>query len=206
MFLFTLVLLFLPEADTLKCYECLSSSPGICTGKTTECPSQDYRCSAVTTEVAIKDGVVVPIVNFKGCMMPELCVENSVNYGTYKVVKNSVCCNGDLCNAQIPEYKSTPNGKKCFTCEGENCMKTLKCEGNENYCVTATRAQYEGKNVTLKGCASKLICSNQRASRVNQFSTEQLSCCQGDYCNSASRAFTYLLLLLVPLLFSNLFS
>uniref|UniRef100_A0A3B5M3Y7 UPAR/Ly6 domain-containing protein n=1 Tax=Xiphophorus couchianus TaxID=32473 RepID=A0A3B5M3Y7_9TELE len=135
------------------------------------------------------DGVVVPIVNFKGCMMPELCVENSVNYGTYKVVKNSVCCNGDLCNAQIPEYKSAPNGKKCFTCEGENCMKTLKCEGNENYCVKATRAQY-----------------GFRASRVNQFSTEQLSCCQGDYCNSASRAFTYLLLLLVPLLFSNLFS
>ncbi|XP_032416764.1 lymphocyte antigen 6B-like [Xiphophorus hellerii] len=203
MFLFPLVLgvLFLPEANNLKCHECLPAPSGICTEKTAECPSQDYRCLAAT-EVAIKDGVVVSALNIKRCMMPDQCVENSVNYGTYRVVKNSACCNEDLCNAQIPEYKSAPNGKMCFTCEGENCMKTLNCVGNENYCVKATK----GKHVTLKGCASKLICSDQRASRVNQFSAEQISCCQGDYCNSASRASTYLLLLLGPLLFSALFS
>ncbi|PWA30558.1 hypothetical protein CCH79_00020592, partial [Gambusia affinis] len=70
-------------------------------------------------------------------------------------------------------------------------MKTLNCEGNESYCIKATK----GKNVTLKGCASKLICSDQSAARVNQFSPEQISCCHGDYCNSTSRASTNLLLL-----------
>uniref|UniRef100_A0A096M2V8 UPAR/Ly6 domain-containing protein n=1 Tax=Poecilia formosa TaxID=48698 RepID=A0A096M2V8_POEFO len=199
MFLFSLVLglLFLPEADTLKC-ECESRTYESCSEKTTECSSQNDRCSAAIS-VMFEDGTKVYEVNFKGCAMHEVCVDYSFSYGAYRFVEKITCCNGDLCNTEVPDYKLTPNGKKCFTCEKENCMKTLNCEGNENYCFTATKCV---ENQTLKGCASKLICSYQ----LNPFPGANFSCCQGDYCNSASSASPALLLLLVPLLISTLFS
>ncbi|XP_014826193.1 PREDICTED: urokinase plasminogen activator surface receptor-like isoform X1 [Poecilia mexicana] len=209
MFLFTLVLqvLFLPEADNLKC-ECASNLPGSCTQKTIECSSQNYRCSAAT-QVKFLGGAKFSELNDKSCVLPELCLDFSVNYGAYRVVQKSSCCNGDICNAKIdypkPDDKLTPSGRKCFSCVGENCMKTLDCVGDENYCVKVT-GNLDGASLTMKGCASELVCSDKTASLVNQFTGVKLSCCQGDYCNSASSASPTLLLLLVPLLISTLFS
>uniref|UniRef100_A0A3B3U9X5 UPAR/Ly6 domain-containing protein n=1 Tax=Poecilia latipinna TaxID=48699 RepID=A0A3B3U9X5_9TELE len=124
--------------------------------------------------------------NVKNCIMAELCLDFSINNGFHRLLQKSSCCNGDLCNTQTdypkPDNKSTPNGKKCFACDGENCMKTLNCLGDENYCV-------------------KVTVVNQVTSRI----LGQFSCCQGDYCNSASNASPVLLLLLVPLMFSSLF-
>ncbi|XP_032416890.1 urokinase plasminogen activator surface receptor-like [Xiphophorus hellerii] len=215
MFLFTLVLvvLFLPEADTLKC-ECVPGPYVNCYAETIECSSQNYSC-LVATEVKVKDGANITEWNYKGCIMSELCLNYSVNYGAYRIVQNSRCCSEDLCNAQInytkPEYNSTPNGKKCFSCDGENRMKTLNCAGNQNYCVKVTE-NVDGTSLTLKGCASELVCSDHFSSRVNQFTEAKISFCQGNYCSStsstssASSTSPTLLLLLVSLLFSNLFS
>ncbi|XP_016522256.1 urokinase plasminogen activator surface receptor-like isoform X2 [Poecilia formosa] len=215
MFLFSLVLglLFLPEADTLKC-KCSPSIYGSCSGES-ECPSQNDHCLTATQTTIHGDKVSEH--NVKSCMKAELCLDFSINNGFHRLLQKSSCCNGDLCNTQTdypkPDNKSTPNGKKCFACDGENCMKTLNCLGDENYCVKVT-GNVQGVSLTTKGCASKAVCSDQISSVVNQVTSRilgqvigvKLSCCQGDYCNSASSASPVLLLLLVPLLFSNLFS
>ncbi|XP_054892895.1 lymphocyte antigen 6S-like, partial [Poeciliopsis prolifica] len=145
----------------------------------------------------------------------EMCHDFSVNNGDYRVAQKTSCCSGDLCNAQInntkPVFKS--NGRRCFSCDGENCMKTVSCAGDENYCVKAT-GNLQGVSLMSKGCASELICSDQFSSLLKQSTSEipgyftgpKISCCEGDYCNSASSASPILMLLLVPLLFSALFS
>uniref|UniRef100_A0A3B5PR86 Phospholipase A2 inhibitor and Ly6/PLAUR domain-containing protein-like n=1 Tax=Xiphophorus maculatus TaxID=8083 RepID=A0A3B5PR86_XIPMA len=178
MFLFTLVLvvLFLPEADNLKC-KCVPGPYVNCYAETTECPSQNYSYGAKIER------------NYKGCIISELCLSYSVNFGAERIVQNSKCCSEDLCNARInytkPEYNSTTNGKKCFSCDGENCTKTLNCAGDENSCFKVT-----GKSLTLKGCASESVCSDRAASLVNQITGSNISCCQSDYCNGASSTST----------------
>uniref|UniRef100_A0A3B5R9C1 Phospholipase A2 inhibitor and Ly6/PLAUR domain-containing protein-like n=1 Tax=Xiphophorus maculatus TaxID=8083 RepID=A0A3B5R9C1_XIPMA len=222
MFLFTLVLmvLFLPEADNLKC-KCEPSRYGTCAKETTECSSEDDSCS-VRTQVYYLGGAKSEH-NSKGCITSDLCLNYSISYGAYRIVQNTKCCSEDLCNAQINYTKpasytfSTPNRKKCFNCDEENCMKTLKCAGDENYCINVT-----GERFMMKGCASELVCSDHFSSVMSQFTTRppgaKVSCCRGNYCNSASSTISpgskssasstspTLLLLLVPLLFSILFS
>uniref|UniRef100_A0A3B5M3N0 Uncharacterized protein n=1 Tax=Xiphophorus couchianus TaxID=32473 RepID=A0A3B5M3N0_9TELE len=102
--------------------------------------------------------------NSKGCITSELCISFSVSYGAYRIVQNSKCCSEDLCNAQINYTKlvSTPNRKKCYSCDEENCMKTLKCAGDENYCIDIK----VGVTLMSKGCASKLVCSDQFSSVI----------------------------------------
>ncbi|XP_043996470.1 ly6/PLAUR domain-containing protein 8-like [Gambusia affinis] len=212
MFLFTLVLgvLFLPEADSLKCT--CEESLGFCSNGTIECSSQNYSCSAATVIFHGKylSGNTVTEQNSKGCIKSELCLDYSVSNGVYRVLQKTSCCSGDLCNANItypkPDYKSTSNGKKCFSCDGENCTKTLNCVGDESHCFTVTR-NAQGVTVMMKGCASDKVCSDKSTSvSSGQLPGSKVSCCQGDYCNSASTPSPALLLLLVPLLFSNLFS
>uniref|UniRef100_A0A3B5Q9Q7 UPAR/Ly6 domain-containing protein n=1 Tax=Xiphophorus maculatus TaxID=8083 RepID=A0A3B5Q9Q7_XIPMA len=206
MFLFTLVLvvLFLPEADNLKC-KCEPDQYGTCAKETTECSSKNYSCS-VTTKGGAKSER-----NSKGCITSELCISFSVNYGAYRIVQNSKCCSEDLCNRPIPLPK-----KMCFSCDEENCMKTVKCVGDENYCIDVK------VSFMMKGCASKSVCSDHFSSVMSQLTSQhpgaKISCCRGNYCNSASSTISpgskssasstspTLLLLLVPLLFSNLFS
>ncbi|MED6262066.1 hypothetical protein ATANTOWER_013982 [Ataeniobius toweri] len=205
MFLFALVLgvLVLPEADTLKCYECSEDLSGTCTEKTTECPSQNYQC-AVERSLIFQGGRKISDVKAKGCAVPEQCLEHSINFGVSRTVQKTTCCSTELCNNQFPDYKSIPNGKKCFSCDGQSCTSTLNCEEDENYCIKAT-VNSEGQTLTLKGCASKSMCSDQATSLMKQFNGTQFSCCQGNYCNSASTASPILLHLLVPLFFSVFF-
>ncbi|MEQ2305082.1 hypothetical protein AMECASPLE_033889 [Ameca splendens] len=205
MFLFALVLgmLVLPQADTLKCYECSEDFSGTCTEKTTECPSQNYQC-AVGRTLGFQGGRKISDVKTKGCAVPEQCLEFSVNIGVSKYVQKTTCCSTELCNNQVPDYKSIPNGKKCFSLDEQNSTSILNCEGDENYCFKAT-VNAGGQTVTLKGCASKVICTDQITSQMKQFNGTQFSCCQGNYCNSASTASPILVHLLVPLVFSVFF-
>ncbi|MEQ2230076.1 hypothetical protein ILYODFUR_025542 [Ilyodon furcidens] len=147
-----------------------------------------------------KGGRKIADIKTKGCAMPEQCLNGSINFGVAKVVQKSMCCTTELCNTQPPDYNSIPNGKKCFSCDAQSCTTTLTCEGEENYCIKGT-TNVAGQSQTMKGCASKIMCSDQLASLVNQFIGAQFSCCQGDYCNSASSASPILLLLLVLLFF-----
>uniref|UniRef100_A0A669D7D8 Snake toxin/toxin-like domain-containing protein n=1 Tax=Oreochromis niloticus TaxID=8128 RepID=A0A669D7D8_ORENI len=78
---------------------------------------------------------------------------------------------------------SSPNGKKCFLCDEIDCTRTLTCNGNEEYCIS-TSVNVAGQNITAKGCASKLICSNMQPAQMKEFINGEISCCQGDLCNS----------------------
>ncbi|XP_072249467.1 phospholipase A2 inhibitor gamma subunit B-like [Leuresthes tenuis] len=136
----------------------------------------------------------------KTCALPQECAEHSLNYGLAKTVITTRCCTSDLCNTQsAPDAsKFSPNGKKCFTCDGATCTKTLNCEGTEDHCIT-TKVNVDGTETTLKGCASKLMCLTSSLARKKAATGTELSCCQGNFCNSASSTSAGLLLMAVPL-------
>ncbi|XP_050931829.1 urokinase plasminogen activator surface receptor isoform X6 [Lates calcarifer] len=175
----------LPQAYTLKCYECILGASGSCTSKEKECPSQDYQCGAL--KVTSYTGESKLSADSKGCALPNECVEGSLNFGVARTVFTSKCCSSDLCNTQpAPDpSKSSPNGKKCFTCDGQKCTATLNCAGNEDSCISAT-VSVGGEKTTVKGCASKTVCANIQTAQMMEAIGAEMSCCQGDYCNSAN--------------------
>uniref|UniRef100_A0A3Q2D1X3 UPAR/Ly6 domain-containing protein n=1 Tax=Cyprinodon variegatus TaxID=28743 RepID=A0A3Q2D1X3_CYPVA len=147
-------------------------------------------------------------VKTRGCGLPEECVDGSLNLGINRTVVETTCCSTDLCNTNYTAVPSNPrpNGKKCYFCDGQSCTNTLNCVDDENHCVKAT-VSVGGQTITLKGCASKSMCLDQSSSLVNVLTNTSeisISCCQGDFCNSASSASPALLLSLVPLIFSFL--
>ncbi|XP_015260631.1 PREDICTED: urokinase plasminogen activator surface receptor-like [Cyprinodon variegatus] len=159
MFLFILFLgaFFLPKTDSLQCYECSLDAYGKCNDKIAECPSQKSQCLA-SRVVAYYGENEIPQMEVKACAMPEDCIEGSINLGKIKSVQMTSCCTTKLCNNKFPDYKSTPNGKKCFSCEGEDCTQTVNCQGEENHCMKLT-ANAAGVSATMKGCASNLMYS-----------------------------------------------
>ncbi|XP_072250640.1 urokinase plasminogen activator surface receptor-like isoform X2 [Leuresthes tenuis] len=201
MHLFSLVLgiWLLPKVDTLKCYECLLGVSGNCKDSK-ECPSKDHQCSSLRI-LSYSGGSKLADLEAKTCALVQECVEGSVNFGAAKTLITSQCCNSELCNIQsAPDAsKFSPNGKKCFTCEGETCTKTLNCEGTEDHCIKTT-LNVGGRKMTVKGCASKMICSASSAAQMTGAIGAELSCCQGDFCNSASSTSAGLLLMAVPLI------
>lgn len=60
----------------------------------------------------------------------------------------------------------------------------------------------EGTSQMLKGCASAKACSDKTIGILDLL---DFSCCQGNYCNSASSTSAALLLLSVPLVSVGLF-
>ncbi|XP_017295157.1 urokinase plasminogen activator surface receptor-like [Kryptolebias marmoratus] len=203
MFIFTLVLgiWLLPKADTLTCYECQPKEhSGTCTDIQKPCPSPEHQCVATRT-IEFKDRKKTDD-QAKYCGG---CVEYSVNFGRHKIVHRSKCCTEELCNKDsLPDYKSNPNGKKCYSCVGQNCTRTLNCEGDEDHCVKAAMI-FSNNRETVKGCASKQVCWDKVANFLNILNIQEINCCQGDYCNSASSTRAGLLLLLVPLVSVVLF-
>ncbi|XP_039662647.1 urokinase plasminogen activator surface receptor-like [Perca fluviatilis] len=188
----------LPKAYTLKCYECVPGISGTCTDTSKECPLRGQQCGVIkVTSYAV--GSKILDVNSKSCALAEECVEASINFGIANTVITSKCCTSDLCNNQpAPEpSKSNPNGKMCFSCDGQQCTNTLNCERNEDYCISS-KVNAGGQTVTMKGCASKTICSKQTTQTAGALGTE-ISCCRGNFCNSASSTSAGLLLLVAPL-------
>ncbi|XP_044214688.1 urokinase plasminogen activator surface receptor-like isoform X2 [Thunnus albacares] len=204
MHLLTLIfgIVLLPKAYTLMCYDCEKTMSGSCT-ETKECPLQ---CGAMRM-LAYAGGKKVSDVSMKSCVTADQCGEMSVNFGVARTVIASKCCTTDLCNKEpVPEpSKSNPNGKKCYHCNGQTCTATLNCEGNEDYCIS-TSVNAGGQKTTVKGCASKLICSDALAAQITGTVGAEVSCCLGDYCNSASSTSAGLLLLVAPLVSLVLFS
>ncbi|XP_068592656.1 phospholipase A2 inhibitor PIP-like [Cebidichthys violaceus] len=200
MHLLTLIFGFvlLPKAHTLTCYECVPGHSGTCQNKAIECPLSGQQCGALRL-TSYAGGSKLAEVNSKSCALAPECVEASINFGISKTVINSKCCNSDFCNDQpapVPS-KSIANGKKCFQCKGKDCTATLNCEGTEDHCIS-TKVTAGGESITMKGCASKLVCAPEATAMSKTFGAE-LSCCQGNYCNSASSTSAGLLLLVAPL-------
>ncbi|XP_075965714.1 urokinase plasminogen activator surface receptor-like [Anarhichas minor] len=199
MHLLTLIcgIVLLSKAHTLRCYECVPGASGTCQDRAIECPLSGQQCAALRL-TSYAGGSILTEVNTKGCALAQECVEGSINFGISKTIITSECCNSALCNVQFAPVpsKSIANGKKCFQCNGKDCTATLNCEGTEDHCISA-RVTTGGESITVKGCASKVMCAPETA-KMSRVSTE-ISCCQGNYCNSASSTSAGLLLLVAPL-------
>ncbi|XP_062322626.1 urokinase plasminogen activator surface receptor-like isoform X1 [Osmerus eperlanus] len=141
----------------------------------------------------------------KHCAAPAECLTGSLNLGISRTLLNSKCCTTDLCNSQtVPESSSdTPNGKQCYTCNGQDCLNTLNCLGDENSCISTT-SDVSGQKVSLKGCASKSLCTGSMSAELPGMSFK-LDCCEGNLCNDARSLAASLLLLVAPLLSVTLF-
>ncbi|XP_017295167.1 urokinase plasminogen activator surface receptor-like [Kryptolebias marmoratus] len=211
MFFVTLILgvWLLPKANSLECHECLPGVYGNCnatTTKTTTCASENNLCAATRFTMFLGSFKLVD-VKTKKCALAQECVQGSINFGVGRIVTNTMCCNRSRCNDQdVPEATSlSENGRRCLSCEGRECGRTLNCEKNEDYCIKSTMTKDEQK-LTMKGCASKLLCLNNTIAEIKQLTGAEISCCHGDYCNSASSiSAELLLLLLLPLLSLILF-
>ncbi|KAL7864045.1 hypothetical protein AOLI_G00154650 [Acnodon oligacanthus] len=174
-----LICVLFSKALTLECYECIPNLFGPCTETKTDCPDQ---CDSKT--MVMNMGGLQHEVDFKKCAAADECDTRSINFGAMKITINSKCCSTDLCNSQkvpaLPE--GSPNGKKCYTCDDKDCSGTLSCVGNEDHCIIATGA-FSMEEAGIKG---------------------DLSCCEGNLCNSAAGV-RLSLLMLVPSLSTILF-
>nr|XP_046255382.1 urokinase plasminogen activator surface receptor-like [Scatophagus argus] len=208
MHLLTLIfgIVLLPKASTLKCYKCLPGSEGTCTTSEKDCSSLSYQCGARRI-ISFAGGSKLADIHLKTCLLHEQCVEGSVNFGISRTVITSKCCTSNLCNIEnAPEpTKSIPNGRKCYHCGRLTCKATLNCEGSEDHCITKT-VTVRGEKTIVKGCASSQVCSTEYNAQFRQAIGGELSCCQGDYCNSAISTRAGLLLLVAPLVSLLMFS
>ncbi|RVE62497.1 hypothetical protein OJAV_G00157750 [Oryzias javanicus] len=190
----------LSKADALKCYECSTSNPEGCIGNEVDCP-ENYQCASVFS----KGGSPSQKTQAKACFLPELCGEFSSNFGEENTLSISKCCNSDLCNtAPVPEpSEPVPNGLKCYGCVGDDCNRTVNCEGIQDHCSTLTASLVIVKKTT-KGCASKNVCT---FANIGKWGVGvKTTCCKGNFCNGATTAAATASLFVGPLVFFVLFS
>ncbi|XP_069041284.1 urokinase plasminogen activator surface receptor-like isoform X2 [Lepisosteus oculatus] len=184
--------------DPVASLRCLESVPGLVDTQK-QCPALETTCAAATVRVTAVGNT--QDVTVKGCAKPQECVQSlSVNLGTARTTISLTCCSTDLCNIVAPPAygDSAPNGLECFTCEGQDCTKTLQCLGIEDRCLE-TSVKVGEQTVVLKGCVSKNACVAQGSEQLSQYLGVGYSCCQGNLCNSAKRVAQNIFLLLLPL-------
>ncbi|KAK2872337.1 hypothetical protein Q8A67_022234 [Cirrhinus molitorella] len=178
----TVCLLFILFAGghSFSCHQCSNTSSSC--NQASQCPTGISNCLSATATGNTT-------VKVKSCA-PASCPNGSVNLGIGRV--SSVCCNTDLCNAQdAPDLSNiTPNGKMCYYCDGQSCSNTVSCSGSEDRCFNAT-ASMGGQSTVVKGCASKSICDTPNLIPT----VGEVSCCEGNLCNSAQSVTRSFLLL-----------
>ncbi|KAI2643770.1 Urokinase plasminogen activator surface receptor [Labeo rohita] len=168
-------LCFIIKGHSLKCYQCWSSMGSCVDQNVTTCQSGFSECVSATN--VYKVGETSYKMIFKNCAVD--CLNGSVNAGTLKMSYS--CCNTDLCNFHDAPDPSTitPNGKKCYYCNGQNCSNTVNCSGSEDHCFTGAGNQ----SLSIKGCASKSFCDY--ATALNS-SVSGITCCEGNLCNDVN--------------------
>ncbi|XP_076874821.1 urokinase plasminogen activator surface receptor-like isoform X1 [Brachyhypopomus gauderio] len=195
----TLILtcLFCYKALALKCYQCTSQQ----TQGT--CPEIDCvgECASVRVTSTMQ-GAGAPLLDLqlKSCAAPAECINGSLNLGLVKTVLDTKCCKTDLCNSQtvsaLPEQP--PNGKYCYTCDGDSCSRNITCQGDENQCIS-TSVDVGGTKTAMKGCATKSFCDGI-SSLQQSVGMTKMSCCVGNLCNSGNMVNLSFLLMLGSLL------
>ncbi|CAM4420548.1 unnamed protein product [Leuciscus chuanchicus] len=118
----------------------------------------------------------------KKCAPSSDCENRSINIGSVKL--SSYCCGTDMCNDQdAPDFSDTPNGNKCYFCDGESsCLNVLSCSGSEDRCIIGTETNAD-QTLVMKGCASKSACD--AGTLLSSVGLESISCCKGNLCNGA---------------------
>ncbi|KAM3614070.1 uncharacterized protein V6R79_009563 [Siganus canaliculatus] len=197
-----LILIFgvvlLPEANTLKCHGCRPDASNKCTDSEIYCAA-GHVCASKRI-ISFAGTSKLADIEMKTCVLPEQCVESSINYGFSRNIITFRCCNTDLCNTQrAPDHTNdTVNDKQCYHCDKIRCSDIIHCKGNENHCFSKTVPT--GDPNILKGCATAQMCSERRSTQMNEATGGELTCCEGNLCNSAGSSRFSLLLLLSPLI------
>ncbi|KAK2872330.1 hypothetical protein Q8A67_022227 [Cirrhinus molitorella] len=172
---FFLLFAFFTAGHSFSCYECIGVT-GSCADQTlTTCPSGFSKCVSLTSTV--QAGGISATVKAKNCAAD--CASGSMNLGFEK--DSFACCNTDKCNMQdAPAPSNVPNGKTCYSCDGQSCLNVLSCSEGEDRCLKAT-GSFLGQSMVVKGCASKSICD----AVTSVSDVQSISCCEGNLCNGA---------------------
>ncbi|CAM4664958.1 unnamed protein product [Leuciscus chuanchicus] len=122
-----------------------------------------------------------------GCALPHECKSWSLGTGCWTRKYIADCCDTNLCNKEVSDvFPHIPNGKRCYTCDEDDCSKTISCWGNEDNCFIAYETSSH-QSVATKGCASKSACETPgKILGLN----EGISCCEGNLCNGAQSVTT----------------
>ncbi|XP_062372669.1 urokinase plasminogen activator surface receptor-like [Sardina pilchardus] len=183
------------EVATLSCYRCPLDTEFQNCNQTKDCPRS---CASITE--ALHEGGTEIVRYQKCCYEPDHCIAGSLNLGVSKRRISIECCDKDLCNTKkTPEFNTdnTPNGKTCFTCEDNDCTKSMSCVGNEDYCIKTT-TESDGQITIMKGCASGTICKGDVSGLINS----KVECCEGNLCNRPKGGRAQIALILVGSLLS----
>ncbi|XP_034030979.1 phospholipase A2 inhibitor and Ly6/PLAUR domain-containing protein-like isoform X1 [Thalassophryne amazonica] len=187
---FILVTVLLPKASSLTC--CIDEGSS-CTS--TQCSASEL-CGA-TRITSYEGGTQMTDLTIRSCAVAENCVSALINFGVTKTVINTVCCSADNCNNQsVPESPSrTPNGKKCFGCDGTDCTTIMNCEGTEDRWISTTASSLtcctgQGSSCTSTQCSASELCG---ATRITAYlggtqitDLTRRSCVVAENCVSAS--------------------
>ncbi|XP_042565092.1 uncharacterized protein LOC116222354 [Clupea harengus] len=120
-------------------------------------------------------------VNVKSCTPSGECLNGSLNTGTLRRTLSTSCCDTDNCNTERPSG---------------NCFVLMESHDESN--VQGGVISVAGPNATIKGCATQSVCSGAFSDELDLLAVE-LTCCEGDLCNSACSATHSVLFLLWPL-------
>ncbi|XP_062394889.1 phospholipase A2 inhibitor and Ly6/PLAUR domain-containing protein-like [Sardina pilchardus] len=196
---FVMMSLLFSQGKGLECITCVNAA-GPCSGPSLQCPSVLDSCTSITAATVI-GGSDLAEANFKSCFRNDQCFNGSLNLGsTARITLSTSCCNTDSCNTGTPAAvaNNSANGRQCFSCGLIGCSSTLQCVGNEDRCITAS-VVVAGLSTTLKGCATSNVCSGDFTSQLESTAVD-LSCCEGNLCNSTWSAGHSVLLLFWTLL------
>ncbi|KAI4879261.1 hypothetical protein NFI96_020803 [Prochilodus magdalenae] len=140
----------------VQCYQCIPDESGTCTTTQTFCPDQ---CASATTSVSA--GGYQQQVSIKGCAAAPECISGSMNLGLSKTTINTKCCSTKLCNSQtLPALSRDPNGRRCYTCVGNDCTNTLNCEGIEDRCITVNENRGHSSGLGMAGDVVMRLCDD----------------------------------------------
>ncbi|XP_036448319.1 urokinase plasminogen activator surface receptor-like [Colossoma macropomum] len=177
----TLVLIgvFLSEALALTCLQCSVTTNGPCQS-TQNCLGMCGMSALYTQDDLISYSAQ--------CTPKEKCVSGNMSTAVTNYTISTGCCDSDNCIPNPTVQSRPPSGKQCYSCSNsnKNCSTTVKCSEGQDRCIR-TKVVLGNSSMTVSGCASKSFCDKTPflLSSVLRTNFTEITCCQGNLCNSA---------------------
>ncbi|KAL2100990.1 hypothetical protein ACEWY4_002751 [Coilia grayii] len=172
-----------------KCFECSGKTWDSCKGSEHTCRVSE-KCLAADSEfsqvLARLDGKREYQKKVgRRCADASLCEKDmSVNF---RLARWRIKTNCDT-NATLGNEKVSKGSLKCYGCISipSECTKTVECSETETMCIKASEV-VGGNLVVSKGCATETMCRLRReiSDVTGPVVVGDVSCCQGDFCNSS---------------------